>query len=171
VRLEKEGYEAAVEPLKARKGARVSVTLVRSTALLAVETTPAGLSISIDGKAAGQSRSRARDVAPGVHKVVVDDPCWVLDGESVALKKGEEKTCGSRRRPAGGPQGQAEDEKGNDLEGTASVDGREVGAVPAASGSRCAVSAWRCGRPAAGAGRRSSRAGGRRRGSRGAWWR
>jgi hypothetical protein len=131
VRLEKEGYEPAVESLKAKKGARLSVRLLRSTALLAVETTPAGLSITIDDKPAGRSPLAAHDVAPGVHKVVVDDPCWVLDGESIALKKGDEKTVRIAPQPrAAGLKLRAEDEKGNDLEGTASVDGRDVGAVP-----------------------------------------
>jgi hypothetical protein len=131
VRLEKEGYDPTAAMLEVGRGTRVKAKLLRSTALLAVETTPPGLPVSIDGKPAGRSPLPPREVAPGPHKVLVDDPCWVLEGELVAWKKGEERTVRlAPRRRLAGLKLRAEDDQGDALEGVAVVDGAPLGAVP-----------------------------------------
>jgi hypothetical protein len=131
VSIQKDGYEPAETQLVAKKGAAVSLTLARISARVTVETTPPGLAIRIDGRAAGTSPIDAQDMVAGPHEFLVSDPCYVEEGDRAVLKKGEDRTV--RISPAqrlAGISVSAEDEKGNALEARVLVDGREVGSTP-----------------------------------------
>ncbi len=131
VSLQREGYEPQTAQLAAKDGAKVQVTLVRISARVSVETEPAGIAISIDGKEAGASPLAWRELKAGEHKVVIDDPCWQSDGERVVLKKGEDRPLRIVAKPRlAGLKVTAEDEKGNALEARALLDGKELGKVP-----------------------------------------
>jgi len=131
VSMQREGYDAQSAQLAAKKGASVNLSLPRIAARVAVETTPAGLTVSIDGKVVGRSPLPPQELAPGGHEIVVEDACWTREGERVALKRGEERTVriAPKERQAG-LKVSAEDEKGNALEAKVLVDGREVGIAP-----------------------------------------
>ena len=131
VSFEKEGYEGAPQRVQVKKGTVITGQLARIAATLAVNSEPSGLPISVDGEKAGASPVARRELAPGTHEVVVDDPCWLRTGEKVVLKKGEDRTLqiAGKQRQAG-LKLTAEDERGNAVEARAKLDGRDLGAVP-----------------------------------------
>jgi hypothetical protein len=130
-RAEKEGFEPFAADLLVAEGARVSMKLLRSTALVAVLTTPPGIAIAIDGKPAGRSPLAARDLPPGAHSILVEDPCWVGESEQIVVAMGDERTV--QIAPAEKLAGlvlRAEDSKGNVIPATALLDGRLLGKAP-----------------------------------------
>lgn len=130
ISMQKEGYEAASGQFDARKGAKVSLTLPRVQAKLMVETTPSPLPLVVDGKPAGQSPLTVM-LAPGDHEVLVNDPCWERAGQSLLLKKGEDRPVhiAPKERQAG-LKVNAEDNAGNAVEAHILVDGKDQGTTP-----------------------------------------
>ncbi len=131
VSMQREGFDTQTGQLEAKKGASMSLSLARVAARVAVESTPPGLLVRVDDQVAGRTPLAALDLAPGSHEIVVDDACWVREGERISLKRGEERTVRiSPKERQAGLKVTAEDEKGNALEATVLVDGREVGTAP-----------------------------------------
>jgi len=129
--MQKEGYDEVRETKTVARGSVVALSLPRADALLSVDTVPAGLAVLIDGAAAGKAPLAQRSLPPGAHEVVVEDRCYVREGERVVLKKGEERSLRIAPKPRlAALKLTAEDEKGNALEGKATLDGRELGPVP-----------------------------------------
>ena len=130
--FQKERYGAASQRFAAVKGALVKGTLVPQFGWVSVETTPPGLGVSIGGVDAGKSPVDAKEQDPGGVEVVVSDPCWQRTGERVAVQAGQRRTVKivAKARMAG-LNVEAEDEKGNAVEGMVKVDGVEAGAVGA----------------------------------------
>ncbi len=130
--FQKERYGAASQRFAAAKGAVVKGTLAPQFGWVSVETTPPGLGVSIGGADAGRSPVDAKEQDPGGVEVVVSDPCWQRTGERVAVQAGQRRSVkiAAKARMAG-LNVEAEDEKGNAVEGMVKVDGVEVGAVGA----------------------------------------
>lgn len=129
--MERERYEPArSRPLIAR-GSEVALTLTPAFAVLSVETTPAGLLVSLNGQPAGRSPLAGQEVDAGNYEVVVDDPCYAKEGERVAVRKGEKRAVSLAPKPRmAAVEVTVADEAGNDLEGEVRVDGAAVGTAP-----------------------------------------
>ncbi len=128
--FQKERHSAARQPFTAATGAVVKGTLAPQFGWVSVETTPSGLGVAIGGTEVGKSPVAWREQEPGGVEVVVSDPCYQRTGERVALKVGERRAVKVTAQPRmAGLKVDAEDEKGNALEGKVRVDGVEIGAV------------------------------------------
>jgi branched-chain amino acid transport system substrate-binding protein len=126
--FEKERYTAATQKFTTAKGAVVKATLAPRFGWVAVETTPSGVGIAIDGSDVGKSPVSWREVDEGTAEVAVLDPCWFRSGERIAVKAGERRTVKLAPKPRlAGLKVNAEDEKGNAVEGDVRVDGVVAG--------------------------------------------
>jgi hypothetical protein len=102
-----------------------------AAATLAVESEPAGLAVSIDGQPVGPSPLPPRELAPGLHDVALDEPCWARSAEKVSLKAGETRKLRLVGQRLVAPLTiSATDRAGNPLQARAQVDGVPLGAVP-----------------------------------------
>ncbi len=130
--FQKERHSAASQAFSAAKGAVVKGALAPQFGWVSVETTPPGLSVAIGGTEVGKSPVGWKEQDPGGVEVVVSDRCWLRTGERVAVEAGKRRTVKieGKARMAG-LKVNAEDEKGNALEGMVKVDGVEVGPVGA----------------------------------------
>ncbi|MEN9797168.1 MAG: hypothetical protein RL653_864 [Pseudomonadota bacterium] len=128
VLFQKERYSASRLNGIATKGAVVRGTLAPRFGWLTIETDVPGLSVSVDGADIGKTPISAREVDEGTVEVAVSDGCYVRTGERIAIKPGERRTLRLVAKPKlAGLKVNAVDEKGNDLETTVRVDGKEVG--------------------------------------------
>ncbi len=131
VAMQKEQYVSTTKTMDLTSGQEVSMTLAPTFALLSVETTPSGLTISVNGRDIGQSPISGKKLDPGVYKVLVDDPCWLPNGEQFSVQKGEDKTARIEGKPRMGfVQVTAQDSDGNAVAADVSVDGKDVGTAP-----------------------------------------
>jgi tol-pal system protein YbgF len=127
-----EGYDSAAQQVDASpRNKRVSLKLPPNFALLTVVTTPAGLPITLDGKAIGTSPITDRRIDAKAHDVMVQDPCYADVGERIVVGKAERRTVKLDAQPRwAGLKVSAEDEAGNALEAEIEVDGQPMGTTP-----------------------------------------
>lgn len=131
VAMQKERYEQAGETTVLGKGSKVALTLAPVFGWLTVQTVPEGLPVHINGEDAGRAPILDREVDPAGYEVVVVDPCYVREGERVAVKKGEKRAVKiAPKARMGAVQVSAEDAQGNALEAVVSVDATPVGNAP-----------------------------------------
>jgi formylglycine-generating enzyme required for sulfatase activity/TolB-like protein len=98
---------------------------------LTVETDPTALALLLDGEK--QASPLALEVAPGEHEVQVDAPCFAKTTTVVTLAQGEVRALRLTPRPRmAALKVSVHDSTGNDLEASATLDGRPLGAVPGA---------------------------------------
>ncbi len=90
--IQKKGYIPDRRQLDVADGITVSAELVVSPTTLAVETTPAGILVEINGSAAGTSPVPPQTKAPGSYIVAVADPCFRPVQQTVTLEKSEPQT-------------------------------------------------------------------------------
>ena len=130
VEMELVRHRLATQRVELKRGAEVELALVPDYAVYEVITVPPGLSLAVDGKPAGASPLRALELAPGQHDIVVDDPCWLREGERTQAKAGERKTLRliARSRVAG-LRVEAQDSLG-DLEAEVRLEGQRLGLTP-----------------------------------------
>jgi hypothetical protein len=130
--FQRERYAPAAQKFVAAKGTIVTATLAPRFGWVSVESTPPGIGIAIDGTEIGKSPVAAREVDEGGAEVVISDPCFLRTGERIVVKAGERRTVklGAKVRLAG-LKVNAEDEKGNAIEGDVRVDGAVEGPVGA----------------------------------------
>jgi formylglycine-generating enzyme required for sulfatase activity len=130
--FQRERYAPAVQRFTAARGASVKATLSPRFGWITVETVPPGLAIAIDGADAGRTPLEAREVDEGSREIVVTDRCWLRTGERIAVKAGERRTLRLSPKPRlAGLKVDAEDERGNAVEGDVKVDGSVAGPVGA----------------------------------------
>jgi hypothetical protein len=130
--FQKERYAPAAQRFTATKGAAVKASLAPRFGWISVETVPAGVRLAIDGAEVGASPVAWREADEGTVEVAIADPCWLRSGERVPVKAGERRAVKLQAKPRlAGLKVNAEDEKGNALETTVSVDGVPAGGAGA----------------------------------------
>ena len=89
------------------------------------------MTIAIDGKSVGKSPLPTREIEPGAHEIVVEEACWLREGERIIIRKGEKKQLHIEAHARmSAVSVSAHDEQGNDLDAEVRVDGVAVGRVP-----------------------------------------
>jgi tetratricopeptide (TPR) repeat protein len=99
ITMKRETYETFSKRLPLAPGTIVSQSLTPTFALVTVETSPPGLSLSINGKGEGKSPIVARPLAPGTYDVAIDDACWLRESQSVTLAKADRQHVTLKARP------------------------------------------------------------------------
>ena len=132
VEMQKEQYLAKLESLRLNTSNRaVSWKLVPDFGWISVRSEPAGLGVTIDGKAAGTTPLNRKQVAAGPHQVLVTDQRYFDKGKQVQIERGEYEEVELALKPRqGGVVVKARDRAGNDLEADVYVDGVKAGATP-----------------------------------------
>jgi TolB-like protein len=98
---------------------------------LSVKSIPPGLSMKINGEAAGTTPLAIKVLDPGDYEVLVTDPRYYDKGERFSLSAGEHKMLSvTLPQREGGMQVSAVDQQGNDLSGEVYLDGKKVGSAP-----------------------------------------
>ena len=131
VEMQAEQHQARREPVQVKANATVSWTLEADFAEVSVTSEPSGLAVQVDKKTVGRTPLKGHRLSPGVHEVVVDDPCFVREGRQWTLKRGDQKTLSLT--PAARPAAidvSATDGDGAALAARVFVDGKEVGKTP-----------------------------------------
>ena len=130
VRFQAEGYRETREDVEAKSGLVVHAKLWPTFARLTVATTPPALGIAMNGEKRGRSPVEVR-LDPGSHSVVIDDGCYLPDGERIAVAEGAVRTLTLAARPRiAGLRVTAQDGAGNDLVADVVVDGEVLGKTP-----------------------------------------
>lgn len=129
--MQLEDHHLASVTAALQRGSEVSLTLEPFFGLLRVETVPAGLEVAVDGKRRGRSPIGALRLDPGMHEVLIDDRCWLEDGQRIRIEEGAEQRLRleARERTAG-LRVEAVDGVGNALEAAILVDGQSLGLTP-----------------------------------------
>ncbi len=131
VSMQLEHHETRTEQVVIKAGLKVEWRLSPTFALLSVESEPAGLQVTLDGKPVGKTPLRGHRVTPGLREVLVKSACHFDKGERVQLARGERKSLSVELKPReAGVQVTAEDGSGNAVEATVKVDGTPVGKAP-----------------------------------------
>lgn len=131
IAMQKERYLPATSAVHVQRGTVVRLNLEPGFGWLTVETEPAGLELSIDGKPAGKSPLVDHVLDPGTVDVVTSGDCWMRIGERVAIKQGEGRKIRIDGRPRTAPvEIHAEDARGNALEARVEADGVPLGLTP-----------------------------------------
>jgi hypothetical protein len=98
---------------------------------LTVRSKPAGLDVTLDEKPLGTTPVKRRQVSSGPHRVLVSDLSYFDKGKEIVIVRGEhEEVEVELSAREGGLQVHARDRRGNDLQASVLVDGREVGHTP-----------------------------------------
>lgn len=127
VLLERSRYVESKQRIAAAKGTIVKATLAPRFGWIAVDTTPPGLRVSIDGNDVGKAPIGWRE-ADGAVEVAIGDGCWAPHVERVVVKGGERRELRIAARPRVAlVKVNAEDERGNAVDAEVSVDGAVVG--------------------------------------------
>jgi len=128
--MQKERYHPTRKTFQTRRGEKVGLTLNPMFGRILVDTSPPGLSLSINGDTKLTSPVSV-ERNPGAYTVAVDDPCYLPDGERFQLEEGDEKVIAiTGRLRLAGLDLRAVDEQGNALEGLVYVDGQRLGHTP-----------------------------------------
>ncbi|MFM2151911.1 MAG: hypothetical protein RL199_346 [Pseudomonadota bacterium] len=132
VTMSLEQYDDAAASLDlSPKNKRVKLELGAAFGLLDIVTTPAGVSVAVDGKVVGTTPLTGLRLDPGGHEVLVKDRCRQELGEKVAVEKGRTRRVSIEALPRyAGLSVTAADERGNDLEADVEVDGEAKGSTP-----------------------------------------
>ncbi len=128
VAMKLDRYRTGTAQVKVKRGARVALTLQPIFGWIAMQTEPSGLAITLDGKPAGTSPVEGVEIDPGDHEVAIGDGCWRQAAQRVQVKSGEKLAV----KLAGAPRlsrirVNAEDARGDAVDGTVFVDGRRAG--------------------------------------------
>ncbi|HOX42958.1 MAG TPA: SUMF1/EgtB/PvdO family nonheme iron enzyme [Myxococcota bacterium] len=131
VSMQSERYQERSERVVVVKGARLDWELRPAFGWLTVRSAPAGLPVSINGQASGNTPLEKKELAPGGYEVLVGGPCHAEAGERVKVELGQvrEVAVSPAAREAG-LEVKARDGAGNDLEADVLVDGQKVGVTP-----------------------------------------
>lgn len=133
VAMQLDRYEDATTRilLQGGKDEKVNLTLPPTFAVLNVETTPAGITVNIEGKGAMKTPVRNLEMRPSQVLVEIDDPCWAKAGEKALLRKGETRSLkleAAERLSA--IEVVATDADDNELKAEVKVDGNSLGYTP-----------------------------------------
>lgn len=130
VGIKKVHYLAHEQSLEVKAGVapKVSVTLTPDFGWLTVESSPAGLAVTIDAVAAGNTPLTSREVSPGPHEVMVTGENYHDEGQRIVIERGQRETVRVAPVPRnGGIMVIATDSNGSAAEATIKVDDRVVG--------------------------------------------
>ena len=127
VAMHKPQYVSRDESARLAAGSLLSWTLTPDFALLTVQTEPAGVAVTVDGKSV--TAGEALQLSPGRHKLVAQDRCHAAHSKTVGLKRGEQRV--EVLRPVVKPAGLmvlVSDGRGSDVQGAEVwVDGVRAG--------------------------------------------
>ncbi len=128
VAMKLDRYRTRTAQVKVKRGTRVALTLQPTFGWIAVQTEPSGLAITLDGKPAGTTPLEGVEMDPGEHEVALGDGCWKQATQRVQVKSGEKLAV----KLAGAPRlsrlrVNAEDARGDAVDGAVFVDGRRAG--------------------------------------------
>lgn len=129
-RFQAEGYRESRQDVATTSGLVVRVELRPTFARVTVETDPPGLEVSADGEKRGSTPLELR-LDAGSHAVLIDDACYLPDGERISVDEGAVRTLklAARARVAG-LKVSARDAGGNDLVADVIVDRIGLGQTP-----------------------------------------
>lgn len=128
VAVQKENYKALSETRTLGEGAALSFKLAPTFAVVTIVTKPAELALSVDGKSV---KAQRLELPAGAHKIVLDEPCFLPDGEALDLNEGDTRALTIEARARTAPVTvTAVDTSGNDTSAEASIDGKALGKVP-----------------------------------------
>ena len=132
VSMQRERYQARQEIVQIKKGmSPITWKLTPNFGWLSVTSNPSGLSVRINGEAAGTTPLQNKELDPGSYEVLVADPRYYDQGERFSLSPGERKSVSvTLAAREGGVQVTARDQHGNDLTGEVFLDGAKVGSAP-----------------------------------------
>ena len=137
VRMSLDKFLPREESLRVVGDATASWSLENNAAWLSVQTGSTGISILIDGEQAGVSPLRS-ELAAGLHRVEIGDPCFEPARADMSLVNGVPKTLTLKATPrTAGLRVEVSDEKGEAVQAEVRLDGATVGrtwknlAVPA----------------------------------------
>ncbi len=128
VAMKLDRYRTGTAQIKVKRGARVALTLQPMFGWIAVQTEPSGLAVTLDGKPAGTTPLDGVEMDPGEHEVALGDGCWRQATQRVQAKAGEKlavKLTGTPRLSR--LRVNAEDARGDAVDGTVFVDGHRAG--------------------------------------------
>ena len=130
IEMQKENYLPLVKKVKIFKETKIEYRLEADFALLTVSGKHEA-ELKLDGKKIGRIPVKEKMIAPGDHKIEVDDRCFFNSGENFTVKRGEKKQITLKTDPReSAVKVRAKDEKGNDLKADVWVDDRLVGKTP-----------------------------------------
>ncbi|HOW50883.1 MAG TPA: PEGA domain-containing protein [bacterium] len=131
ITMELENYLAKTKTGGVKKGTQISWTLEPDFGYLSVESEPAGIEVTLDGKSIGKTPINKVTLSPGPHQVETKDNCYYQTGEKFTANRGESKNIRLEVKPKeAGIKVTAQDKDGNDIEATVMVDGKEIGTAP-----------------------------------------
>jgi len=132
VEMQAEQYYPASQTVLINKATPVvRLELAPTFGVLTVTTTPPGLPFKLDGKTLDPASRSPQRLAPGVHRVLLADPCFAADGEEFVITEGKDKRLDLVARPLlSALKVEAEDAQGNAVRAEVKVDGKRVGVAP-----------------------------------------
>ncbi len=132
ISMQSERYQSNQDTVNVQKGMKpISWKLNPNFGWLSVESTPSGLTVTINGESAGNTPIKDKNLDSGVYEVLVTDPRYVDKGERVQLSAGErQKVSVTLQAREGAIKVSAQDQRGNALAGQVYVDGQKVGGAP-----------------------------------------
>ncbi len=120
-------YSQVLEVKTGRPGA-VNTNLVPDFGWVTVESEPAGLSVSIDGKKAGVTPMTKQEIDTGTHDILVTSDDYHEEGRRIVVDRAEVETIHVAPVPRnGGLTVIAVDVQGNATTATVKIDGRNAG--------------------------------------------
>ncbi len=131
LRMLKERHLPWQETLTLTPGKHITAQLKPNFGLLSVTTTPPNLPLLINGEPAGTSPLQNLELSPGEHQLSIQSPCFepLTQTATVTLDQPQQTTLTPAQRMSG-LELTVEDKHGQVIEGTAHIDGTQLGAVP-----------------------------------------
>ncbi|HNT28338.1 MAG TPA: PEGA domain-containing protein, partial [bacterium] len=131
ITMELENYQAKTKTGTVKKGTQIKWQMEPDFGYLSVESKPAGIEVTLDGKSIGKTPLEKVTLSPGPHQVETKDNCYYQTGEKFTANRGESKKIRLDVKPKeAGIKVTAQDKNGNDIEATVIVDGKEIGTTP-----------------------------------------
>ena len=132
VTMSAEEYQSRTETVDvSKKNKEVNWTLKPDFALLNVTCGDNALNVKVDGQSAGACPISAQRLKPGKHRVALDSPCHLGIEEAFEIGRGETRDVALAVNPRiGVVTVKAKSDNGDDLEGSAFLDGKQLGVVP-----------------------------------------
>ena len=131
ITMELENYLAKTKTGGVKKGTQITWTLEPDFGYLSVESEPAGIEVTLDGKSIGKTPINKVPLSPGPHQVETKDNCYYQTGEKFTANRGESKNIRLEIKPKeAGIKVTATDDTKNDLEADIFLDNVKIGITP-----------------------------------------
>jgi len=131
ITVQKELYLTKKQIVSVQRGNNIQIDLEPNFGRLEIESPYDGVDVVLDGKNIGKTPIQEMQITPGAHIVEPQGECFNTVQEQFVVEKSKTYTVKlAVQQKEAAIQIVAKDEKGNDIEASVFVDGKEIGMAP-----------------------------------------